>query len=144
MWTNGNGHGGNVSTDIGAEIFAEGKTIALITDARFSGVSTGACIGHVGPEALAGGPIGKLQDGDTIQIIIDRINLSGSIDLIGENNEQFDPVEGARRLDARPAHPDLKPNPDLPEDTCLWAALQNISGGIWGGCVYDVEMILGN
>ena len=121
----------------------EGKTIALITDARFSGVSSGACIGHVGPEALAGGPIGKLRDGDTIQIIIDRVNLSGSIDLIGEDEERFDPAEGARRLDARPGHPHLKPNPDLPEDTRLWAALQNMSGGIWGGCVYDVETILG-
>ena len=121
----------------------EGKTIALITDARFSGVSTGACIGHVGPEALAAGPIGKLRDGDTIQIIVDRVNLSGSIDLIGENDERFDPAEGARRLDARPGHPDLKPNPDLPEDTRLWAALQNLSGGIWGGCVYDVDTILG-
>ena len=38
-----------------------GKTVTLITDARFSGVSTGACIGHVGPEALAGGPIGRLR-----------------------------------------------------------------------------------
>jgi len=121
----------------------EGKSIALITDARFSGVSTGACIGHVGPEALAAGPIGKLRDGDTIQIIVDRVNLSGSIDLIGENDERFDPAEGARRLDVRPGHPNLKPNPDLPEDTRLWAALQNMSGGIWGGCVYDVETILG-
>jgi xylonate dehydratase len=121
----------------------EGKTIALITDARFSGVSTGACIGHVGPEALAAGPIGRLRDGDTIQIIIDRVNLSGSLDLIGENDERFDPAEGARRLDVRPDHPNLKPNPDLPEDTRLWAALQNLSGGIWGGCVYDVETILG-
>ena len=50
-----------------------GKQVALITDARFSGVSTGACIGHVGPEALAGGPIGKLQDGDRIRITIDRV-----------------------------------------------------------------------
>jgi len=108
-----------------------GKTIALITDARFSGVSTGACIGHVGPEALAGGPLGKLRDGDTIQIIIDRMNLSGTINLIGEDN-----------LDSRPPHPDLRLNPDLPEDTRLWALLQNISGGTWGGCVYDVEAIV--
>jgi putative YjhG/YagF family dehydratase len=120
----------------------EGKTIALITDARFSGVSTGACIGHVGPEALAGGPLGKLRDGDTIQIIVDRVHLSGSIDVIGENEERLDPAEAARRLDARPPHPDLRPNPDLPDDTRLWAALQNISGGIWGGCVYDVEAIV--
>lgn len=110
-----------------------GKTIALITDARFSGVSTGACIGHVGPEALAGGPLGRLRDSDTIRIIIDRVNLSGTIDLIGEDAES---------LDSRPLHFDLKPNPDLPEDTRLWAVMQNISGGTWGGCVYDVEKIL--
>ncbi|HSB03061.1 MAG TPA: dihydroxy-acid dehydratase, partial [Anaerolineales bacterium] len=107
-----------------------GRTIALITDARFSGVSTGACIGHVGPEALAGGPLGKLWDGDTIQIIVDRVNLSGSIDVLNVD------------LDSRSPHPELKPNPDLPEDTRLWAALQNVSGGTWGGCVYDVEKIL--
>ena len=52
-----------------------GKEVPLITDARFSGVSTGACIGHVGPEALAGGPLGKVRDGDLIQIVIDRVNL---------------------------------------------------------------------
>jgi putative YjhG/YagF family dehydratase len=107
-----------------------GKTIALITDARFSGVSTGACIGHVGPEALAGGPLGKLRDGDTIRIIVDRVDLSGSIDVLNVD------------LDSRSPHPDLKLNPDLPEDTRLWAALQNVSGGTWGGCVYDVDMIL--
>jgi putative YjhG/YagF family dehydratase len=107
-----------------------GRTIALITDARFSGVSTGACIGHVGPEALAGGPLGKLRDGDTIRIIVDRVNLSGSIDVLNVD------------LDSRSPHPQLKLNPDLPEDTRLWAALQNVSGGTWGGCVYDVESIL--
>lgn len=107
-----------------------GKTIALITDARFSGVSTGACIGHIGPEALAGGPLGKLRDGDMIQIIIDRVNLSGSMDALNID------------LDSRPPHPHLKPNPDLPEDTRLWALLQNISGGTWGGCVYDVDVII--
>ena len=116
----------------------EGKTIALITDARFSGVSTGACIGHVGPEALAGGPLGKLRDDDMIQIIIDRVNLSGSIDLIVDD----DPVQGSRLLNSRSSHPDLKPNPELPDDTRLWAAMQNVSGGTWGGCVYDVEEII--
>lgn len=107
-----------------------GKTIALITDARFSGVSTGACIGHVGPEALAGGPLGKLRDGDTVQIIIDRIHLAGTLDVLNVD------------LDSRTPHPDLKLNPNLPEDTRLWALLQNISGGTWGGCVYDVEKII--
>ena len=120
----------------------EGKTIALITDARFSGVSTGACIGHVGPEALAGGPLGKLRDGDTIQISVDRVNLSGSIDFIGEGDKHFSAGEGARILQSRPPHPNLQPNPELPEDTRLWAALQNVSGGTWGGCVYDVEKII--
>lgn len=120
----------------------EGRTIALITDARFSGVSTGACIGHVGPEALAGGPIGKLRDGDTIQIAIDCVHLAGQIDFIGEGERRFDSDAGTQVLSARPLHPQLRPNPDLPDDTRLWAALQNISGGTWGGCVYDVDQIL--
>ena len=64
-----------------------GKHVALITDARFSGVSTGACIGHVGPEALAGGPIGKVRDGDVIEIVVDRENLEGRINLVGEAGE---------------------------------------------------------
>jgi xylonate dehydratase len=119
-----------------------GKTIALITDARFSGVSTGACIGHVGPEALAGGPLGKLRDGDIIEITIDRVNLSGRVDFIGEDNQRFDSETGTEILAKRPPHPELKPNADLPDDTRLWAALQNISGGTWAGCVYDVDKIL--
>jgi putative YjhG/YagF family dehydratase len=120
----------------------EGKQIALITDARFSGVSTGACIGHVGPEALAGGPLGRLRDGDIVRISVDRVNLVGQVDLIGEGGRRFDASEGAQVLAARPPHPDLQPHPDLPDDTRLWAALQNIGGGTWGGCVYDVDKIL--
>jgi dihydroxyacid dehydratase/phosphogluconate dehydratase len=119
-----------------------GKTIALITDARFSGVSTGACIGHVGPEALAGGPLGKLRDGDMIQIVIDRVNLSGSIDFIGEGDKRFNLDEATRILESRTPHPNLGPNPELPDDTRLWAALQNLSGGTWGGCIYDVDAII--
>jgi dihydroxyacid dehydratase/phosphogluconate dehydratase len=115
-----------------------GNTIALITDARFSGVSTGACIGHIGPEALAGGPLGKLRDGDTVQIVVDRIDLAGSVDLIVDGNAS----KGSQLRAARPVHPELKPNPELPDDTRLWAALQNASGGTWGGCVYDVDAIL--
>lgn len=120
----------------------DGQRVALITDARFSGVSTGACIGHVGPEALAGGPLGRVRDGDTIRIVVDRVNLTGSIDLVGSDGNSCDPSEGARRLNARPLHPDLQPHPDLPAETRLWALLQNISGGTWGGCVYDVEKII--
>jgi xylonate dehydratase len=119
-----------------------GKHIALITDARFSGVSTGACVGHVGPEALCGGPLGKVREGDTVQVVVDRVNLTGSIDLVGTGSQRFSPEEGARLLAAREPHPDLVPDPDLPADTKLWAALQNACGGTWGGCVYDVDTIV--
>jgi dihydroxyacid dehydratase/phosphogluconate dehydratase len=119
-----------------------GKHIALLTDARFSGVSTGACIGHVTPEALAGGPCGKIQEGDLIEIIIDRINLEGSVNLVGEQGREFSAEEGTAILAARPMREGLAPDPRLPEDTKLWAALQNVSGGTWGGCVYDSELIL--
>src|SRR5262249_42492654 len=119
-----------------------GKHVAVLTDARFSGVSTGACIGHVGPEALAGGPIGKVRDGDRIQIVIDRNRLEGSVDLVGEGDATFSPEEGARVLAKRAPRPDLAPDPNLPTDTRLWAALQRVGGGTWGGCVYDVEAIV--
>jgi len=119
-----------------------GKNVALITDARFSGVSTGACIGHVGPEALAGGPIGKLKDGDQIEIIVDRVNLSGSINLVGESGNLMGSDWGDKELVERPMPEDLSPHPKLPEDTRLWAALQSASGGTWGGCVFDVDDIV--
>src|SRR5206468_2931726 len=60
-----------------------GKQVPVITDGRFSGVSTGACIGHIGPEALAGGPLGKVRDGDQIEIEIDRRTLEGRVNLVG-------------------------------------------------------------
>lgn len=119
-----------------------GKQIALVTDARFSGVSTGACIGHVGPEALAGGPIGKVIDGDLIQIAIDRNRLEGSVDLVGHGGDLFGPEAGARVLAERLPRSDLAPDEMLPKDTRLWAALQSVGGGTWGGCVYDVEAII--
>jgi dihydroxyacid dehydratase/phosphogluconate dehydratase len=119
-----------------------GKHVALITDARFSGVSTGACIGHVGPEALAGGPIGKVRDGDLIQIVVDRNRLEGSVDLVGEGGRDVGPIEGARILAGRAAREDLHADAGLPADTRLWAALQRVSGGTWGGCVYDVDEIV--
>jgi xylonate dehydratase len=119
-----------------------GKHVAVLTDARFSGVSTGACVGHVGPEALAGGPVGKVRDGDGIRIVIDRNRLEGSVDLVGEGETTFGAEEGARVLARRPPRPDLRPDPNLPDDTRLWAALQRVGGGTWGGCVYDVEAIV--
>ena len=96
-----------------------GKHVAVLTDARFSGVSTGACIGHVGPEALAGGPIGKLRDGDLIRIVVDRVNLEGSVDLVGrDGGASSAPHEGApscspaaRRI---PTSPPIPTSPTTP------------------------------
>jgi putative YjhG/YagF family dehydratase len=119
-----------------------GKHVAVLTDARFSGVSTGACVGHISPEALAGGPLGKVRDGDLIQIVIARRAAEGSVDLVGEGDRRFGPEDGSRILSQRSPRPDLSPDPALPEDTRLWAALQSASGGIWAGSVYDTERIL--
>ena len=119
-----------------------GREVAVVTDARFSGVSTGACIGHVGPEALAGGPLGKVRDGDRIRIVIDRRELHGTVDLVGDAASEWSPEEAARVLAGRSPHPDLSPDPLLPDETRLWAALQQVGGGTWGGCVFDVERIV--
>jgi putative YjhG/YagF family dehydratase len=118
------------------------KHVAVLTDARFSGVSTGACIGHISPEALAAGPIGKVLNGDLIEIVIDRASLAGTVNLVGEGGENFGVEEGTRRLAARTSRTDLRPDPNLPDDTRLWAALVEVSGGVWGGCVYDVDKII--
>jgi putative YjhG/YagF family dehydratase len=118
------------------------KHVAVITDARFSGVSTGACIGHISPEALAGGPIGKILDGDQIEIVINRKTLAGIVNLVGDPTGTFGAEEGARRIAERQPRPDLQPHPELPEDTRLWAALVQASGGAWGGCIYDVDKII--
>ncbi len=119
-----------------------GKHCPLLTDARFSGVSTGACIGHIGPEALAGGPIGRLRDGDLIEIVIDRLNLTGSVDFLGPDGQELPPAQAQAALMARPIHPELAPDPGLPDDTRLWAALTAASGGAWRGCIYDVDRII--
>ena len=115
-----------------------GKHVAVVTDARFSGVSTGACIGHVSPEALAGGPLGKVRDGDIIEIVIDRNRLEGQVNLVGPGGVE----DGSRMLEEREPRPGLAPDPNLPDDTRLWAALQDASGGAWAGAVYDVDRIL--
>ena len=130
-----------------------GKQVALVTDARFSGVSTGACIGHVGPEALAGGAIGRVREGDTIQIEVDTVNLQGSLNILAPHSSNGSGVgsngsgavqreEGSELLANRSLHPDLAADPRLPADTRLWAALQAVSGGTWAGCVYDTDRIL--
>jgi putative YjhG/YagF family dehydratase len=119
-----------------------GKHVPVLTDARFSGVSTGACIGHIGPEALAGGPIGKLRDGDLIEIIIDRNNLESRVNLVGTGKGELTPEEAQDLLASRETHPGLAPHAQLPEDTRLWAALQAASGGTWLGCIYDTDKII--
>jgi putative YjhG/YagF family dehydratase len=120
-----------------------GKHVTLLTDGRFSGLSTGACIGHIGPEALAGGPLGKVRDGDTIEVILDRNTLEGTIHLVATpEHGDLTPEMAEQVLNTRPTHPDLRPHEQLPADTRLWAALQNVSGGTWAGCVYDVDRIM--
>lgn len=119
-----------------------GRHVAVVTDGRFSGVSTGACIGHVAPEALAGGPIGRLRDGDRVAVTVDRHGLTGRVDLVAVDGRALDADAAAAFLASRPPHPDLAPAAALPDDTRLWAALQRASGGTWAGCVYDVDRIV--
>lgn len=119
-----------------------GKQVALLTDGRFSGFSSGACVGHIGPEALQGGPVGRLRDEDQIEIVIDRATLTGSVNLVGAAGRPLDPAEAAALLHEREPHPHLRAHPALPDDSRLWAALQRVSGGTWGGCVYDVDRII--
>ena len=119
-----------------------GKQVALLTDARFSGVSTGACVGHISPEALANGPIGRIEDEDLIEIIIDTGLLSGSINFVGTEKKKLSPDQASEVLNSRSSNPQLNCDPRLHADTKLWAALQNVSGGTWGGCVFDTEKII--
>lgn len=110
-----------------------GDRVALITDGRFSGVSTGACVGHTSPEAWAGGPIGKVREGDRICLHIDTVALEGRIDLSELTADD---------LASRPVHPDLAIDSRVPADTRLWSALQNASGGSWNGCIFDTDRII--
>ena len=70
-----------------------GDKVALITDGRFSGGTRGACIGHVSPEAAAGGPIAALQPGDIVEIDLDARTL----------NVRLPAEEIQRRIDELPA-----------------------------------------
>ena len=119
-----------------------GKHVALITDGRFSGISTGACIGHIGPEALDNGPIGRVREDDLIEIVIDRNTQSASVNLVGAEGVPLDAEACDELLRSRPSHPGLEPHAQLPDDSRLWAALQRASGGTWAGCVYDVDRIV--
>ncbi len=115
-----------------------GKTVSVLTDGRFSGVSTGPCIGHIGPEALDNGPIARVRDGDQIEIVLDLKRLEGTVNLIMSDASGNAPDEASDVLARRPPHPGLAPHPLLPEDTRLWALLQRVGGGTWSGAVYDL------
>ena len=119
-----------------------GKHVALVTDGRFSGFSSGACVGHVGPEALSGGPIGRVQDDDLIEIVIDRNTLTATVNVVGADSVPLDRDACDALLRNRPPHPGLAPHAKLPDDSRLWAALQRVSGGTWAGCIYDVDRIV--
>ena len=77
-----------------------------------------------------------------IEIVVDRNTLEGTVNLVGENAVAAGIEAGSRILDARAPRTDLAPDPLLPDDTRIWAALQDVSGGTWGGAVYDVDAIL--
>jgi dihydroxy-acid dehydratase len=70
-----------------------GEAVALVTDGRFSGATRGLCVGHVGPEALLGGPIALLQDGDLITIDADAgtIDVSLSEEELAERRAAWTP-----------------------------------------------------
>ena len=71
-----------------------GKDVLLITDGRFSGGTTGLCVGHVSPEAVDGGPIGLLRDGDRIMIDIPNRTLDVLVDPaeMSERRASFEPL----------------------------------------------------
>jgi dihydroxy-acid dehydratase len=87
-----------------------GEKVALITDGRFSGATHGFCIGHVGPEAAAGGPIGLLRDGDTITIDA----AAGTLDVALSDNELAE-----RRRVWTPRRNDF-------QSGCLWRYAQTV------------------
>jgi dihydroxy-acid dehydratase len=72
-----------------------GEDVALITDGRFSGATRGLCIGHVGPEAAAGGPIALVQDGDAIEIDVTarRLDVLLAPEVVSARREAWRPRE---------------------------------------------------
>src|SRR6187200_8688 len=72
-----------------------GNKVALITDGRFSGATRGFCIGHVGPEAAVGGPIGLLHDGDVIEIDAEKgtLNVKVSAEQLAKRRKAWKPRE---------------------------------------------------
>jgi hypothetical protein len=73
---------------------------------------------------------------------INRRKLEGSVNLMGESGPGFGAEQGARVPAERASRTDLAADPALPAETRLWAAVEEVSGGLWGGCVVDVDSIL--
>ena len=86
-----------------------GKSIALITDGRFSGASTGPVIGHCSPEAVDGGPIALIEEGDLIEIDVKERKLN-IIGIAGERKsmEEIDAILKERRQNWKPREPKYK------------------------------------
>ena len=86
-----------------------GKSIALITDGRFSGASTGPVIGHCSPEAVDGGPIALVEEGDLIEIDVKERKLN-IIGIAGERKsmEEIDAILKERRRNWKPREPKYK------------------------------------
>ena len=86
-----------------------GKSIALITDGRFSGASTGPVIGHCSPEAVEGGPIALVEEGDLIEIdVMERkLNIVG-VAGVPKTSEEIDQILAERRKNWKPREPKYK------------------------------------
>ena len=97
-----------------------GDKVALITDGRFSGATRGFCIGHVGPEAAVGGPIGLLQDGDIIEI--DAVNGVMRVEL-------SDDVLESRKKDWAPRETDSTTG-------AIWKYAQTVGSARYGAVTH--------
>jgi len=97
-----------------------GDKVALITDGRFSGATRGFCIGHVGPEAAVGGPIGLLKDGDIIKIDAEKGTID--VDLSDEELEK-------RRAEWKPRETDYRSG-------ALWKYAQTVGSARYGAVTH--------
>ncbi len=130
------------SITIALKLLPWGREIALLTDGRFSGVSTGPCIGHLSPEALAGGPIGRLRDGDLVELAHRPRAARGP----RRPRRPRRPPLHARGGGARAGHPRPPPRARAApaparRHAALGACCRRRAAGRWGGCMYDVDAI---
>jgi len=97
-----------------------GDKVALITDGRFSGATRGFCVGHVGPEAAVGGPIGLVRDGDIISL--DAVAGTMEVDLTEDQLEE-------RRKDWKPRAHDY-------QSGALWKFAQTVGPAVKGAVTH--------